>query len=85
MKNLKIKRWICDGDSLESSGSVHDTDSLLEAASDIMDSAETWEIMGEILFEAEDGKFYVGTVNFCIDEANPEYVNDVLAREQESD
>jgi secreted trypsin-like serine protease len=70
---MKIKRWIHDGhDAL--SKSVTDEDELLEAAADALNSACSWDIMGPILFEADDGKFYVGTVSFDISEAHPDYV-----------
>jgi hypothetical protein len=33
------------------------------------------------LFLGEDDKYYVGTVEFCISEANPDYVKDVLEQD----
>ena len=70
---MKIKRWIRDGnDGLEEE--VGTTEELLERAGRALDSAYSHEIMGEVLFEGEDGKTYVGTVEFCIGEANPAYV-----------
>ena len=57
---------------------MKDTKDLIEAAADALDSACASDIMGEILFQGTNGKFYVGTVEFVIGEANPAYVKDVL-------
>ena len=43
-----------------------------------LDKNYAHDIMGEILFEAEDGKTYVGCVEFVIEEANPDYVKSVM-------
>lgn len=37
---------------------------------------------GEVVFEGEGGKVYVGTVEFMIGEANPDYVAAVLNEEK---
>jgi len=77
MKCIKIKRWIHDGnDTL--SNSVNNTDELLEAAADSLDSACSWDIVGPILFMGEDGQYYVGTVDFSISKAHPDYVKQEL-------
>jgi hypothetical protein len=74
---MKIKRWIRDGnDGL--SNDVNTEAELLEAAGAALDSHCSHDIMGEILFEGEDGKMYVGCVEFMISEANPEYVKETL-------
>lgn len=76
MKNLKIKKWLRSGVDGVDCG---DTDDLLDSAARALDKAYSHEIMGEILFEAEDGKIYCGCVEFHISEANPEYVKDALS------
>lgn len=79
---MKIVKWIRDGhDGLSSR--VEDDEDLLDAAGRALDKACSWDIMGEILFMADDGKYYVGEVEFVIVEANPEYVEEVLAEEAE--
>jgi hypothetical protein len=74
---MKIKRWIEDGnDGLAEE--VGTTEELLERAGAALDQHYSHEIMGEVLFEGEDGKVYVGTVEFVVAEANPDYVKMIL-------
>jgi len=81
MRSVSIKRWIRDGHDGLAAQDIDTTALLLEAAGRRLDKACSHDIMGEILFEAEDGKTYVGCVEFMITEANPEYVKDVLVEE----
>jgi hypothetical protein len=37
--------------------------------------------LGDVLFQATDGKYYVITVEALIQEANPDYVTEVLKEE----
>lgn len=70
----RITRWEQDGEI----GSVDTIDEVVERAGRCLDAANSWDICGPILFQAEDGKWYAGTVNFVISEANPKYVEDTL-------
>ena len=79
---MKIVKWIRDGNDGLSSR-VEDDDDLLDAAGRALDKACSWDIMGEVLFLADDGKYYCGCVEFMITEANPEYVDDCLAEDEE--
>ena len=78
---MKIKRWIRDGNEEFEKQGFDDTEDILCAAGCLMDHAYSHEIVGEVLFEGEDGKFYVGTVEFVIAEANPDYARGVLDEE----
>ncbi len=80
---IKIKRWIRDGHEGFEGQEMEDTEDLLEAAGRLLDKACSHDIVGEVLFEGEDGKFYVGCVEFCIDEANPDYVREALEEEED--
>ena len=83
MKPIKIKRWIRDGhDGLESQG-INNTDELLDSAGRLMDKSYTHDIIGEVLFEGEDGKYYCGCIEFHVSEAGKGYVEDVLAEEDD--
>lgn len=74
---MKIKKWIHDGhDGLSDVGS---TEELLERAGDILDSACAYDIAGDISFIGDDGKVYVGSVEFVIGEASPEYAEELLS------
>lgn len=74
---MKITKWLRDGEhNLEDS--CDHTDDLIDAACRLMDKAYAQDIVGEILFEGEDGKTYVGVTTFQILEASPEYVQDIL-------
>ena len=79
-KLIKIKRWLRDGnDGLGGEDQdIYDSDSLLDAAGRALDKAYSHDIVGECVFEGEDGKFYVGCVEFVISEANPDYVRELL-------
>jgi len=69
-----ITEWVQSG-QLDECGS---TEEVLEQAGRLLDRSCSHEICGEVLFKAADGKYYVGTVEFMIQEANPEYVRDTL-------
>ena len=75
---MKIKRWIRDGEDALGAQGIENTEELLCAAGRKLDKAYAHDIVGECLFEGEDGKYYVGTVEFVIEEANPGYVEDCL-------
>lgn len=76
---MKIVKWIRDGNDGLSSR-VEDDDDLLDAAGRALDHACSWDIVGEVLFLADDGKYYVGCVEFVISDAHPEYVKEMLDR-----
>lgn len=78
---MKVKNWIRDGNEGFEEQGFDDTEDILCAAGRLLDAASSHEIVGEVLFEGEDGKFYVGTVEFVIAEADPEYVKEVLDEE----
>ena len=77
MENMEIEKWILDGNDCLSED-VKDTDTLLSVASQNLDAACSWDIMGPILFKGKDGEYYVGTVDFVISKAAPEYVKATL-------
>jgi len=79
---IDIKRFIRDG-HLSKSPDVKDTRELLERAGYLLDKSCSHDICGEILFEGSDGNFYCLTVEAVIAEANPEYVKEVMAEEEE--
>ena len=76
---MKIKRFLRTG---ELSGQQQTTEELLESAGDILDSTCAHEIMGEVVFEGEDGKFYVASVECVIGEINPNYLKELQEEEQ---
>jgi len=78
---MNIKRWIRDGNEEFEKQGLDDMEDILCAAGRLLDDADSHEIVGEVLFEGEDGKFYTGTVEFVIAEADPEYVKEALDEE----
>mgnify|MGYP001035150643 CR=1 FL=1 len=81
---MKIKRMLREGEI----GDVKTTDELLETAGTLLDKSEAHEILGsEVVFEGEDGKFYVCTIEAVIGEAHPDYLKQVLTEiaEEEDD
>ena len=47
-------------------------------ASALLDAANSTDILGRVLFKADDGKYYCVTVEAMLYEANPLWVKDVL-------
>lgn len=70
---MKIIKWIRSG---ELDSSITTKEELLESCGDLLDASCSSEILGEVVFEADDGKTYVVTVEAVISEANPEYLQD---------
>ena len=77
---MKIKKWIRTG---ELDPCITDSDGIIEAAGAALDRSCSYDILGEVMFEADDGKHYVVTVEAVIAEANPEYVKQVLEKDKE--
>lgn len=78
---FKVQRWLRrDGRFPDD---ANDVGRIISAAAAAMDSACTWEIVGDCVFQGEDEKYYVGTVEFVVAPANPEYVKELL--EEDSD
>ena len=74
-KPIKIKRMIAAGELWDD---ARDTDALLTSADIALDKACSYEILGRVLFEGEDGKFYTVTVEAVIGEASKLFVEDTL-------
>ena len=77
MDTMKIKKWI------KGENEYKTTEKVIEMAGVALDDACANEIVGDCLFQGQDGKYYVGTVEFVIQEANPEYVKDALEEMEE--
>jgi len=73
---MKIRRWIRSGKILRPH-MIDTTEQLFEDVGQCLDDACSWEIVGECVFEGEDGKVYAGSVEFSIYEADPAYVRDL--------
>lgn len=78
---MGIQRWIREGnDGLSSCAQT--IGELLEYAGGCLDRACSYDIVGEVVFEAEDGVTYVGTVEFVIGRANPDYVKELIEEDE---
>lgn len=77
-KPIGIKRFIRDGNGESLEDLCPTTQQLLEVAGRRMDKACTHDVLGEVLFEGDDGKFYTGNLEFHISEAHPDYVKEIL-------
>lgn len=78
---MNIAKWLRDGIDGDLSNECETTDDLLVAAGRSLDNACSSDIVGEVLFLGDDGKYYVGCVEFVISEANPDYVDEILAKD----
>lgn len=77
---MKITKWLRNGHhGIESTT----TDDLIIDAARALDKAYSHEILGEVLFEGEDGKIYTMTVEAVISEASPEYVEALMDDDDE--
>ena len=74
-KPIKIKRIIAAGELWED---ARDTNDLLTSAGIVLDKNCSNEILGRVLFEGKDGKFYTVTVQAVIDEVSKGFAADVL-------
>jgi hypothetical protein len=74
--SFKIHKYLASG---EASGEARNYNDLLEELGNLLDHACSHDIFGDVLFEGEDGKVYVASVEGCIMEANPDYVKEILA------
>jgi hypothetical protein len=74
---LRVKKWIHSGELDTDDGTEK---KILDHCGSLLDSAESHEIIGEVLFQATNGKYYVVTVEAVIGLANPEYVKGAKAR-----
>lgn len=70
-----IKRMIREGE-LSDPCSIPE---LLEQCGRLLDKAYSHEILGEVMFEDNDGDIFVVTVEASIGVGNPKYVKEVLA------
>lgn len=73
---MKIKRWLMSG---EFEDEPADTKVLLDDAGALLDSANAADIVGTNLFLGSDDRYYTAHVEVTIDEADEEFVDDVLA------
>lgn len=80
---MKITKWIRDG--IHGLSHVKDTAQLYEEASNALNGACSWDIMGTVVFEAEDGKTYVGNVEFDIGLINPDYLKQLQDEDKENE
>ena len=74
-EKIKVKRWLKAG---ELDPKKVDQDDILDDCGALLDSAYSHEILGDVMFEGTDGKFYVITVEAIISEANPDFVKEAL-------
>lgn len=71
-----IKKWLIDPEF--NKDECKTTNDLLNIAGRRLDKAYACDIVGDCVFEGEDGKNYVGTVEFVIEEADPDYIKSLL-------
>ena len=85
-KKEDIEEWIQDGNEGFCSQGLETVDDLLTAAGRLLDSACSYDIVGPVLFKTAAGKYYTGNVQFVIEEADADYVEEVKAEiEDEND
>lgn len=80
MKNLVVKKVISEGQLSIKPGTTQAE--LLDQACCALDSAESCEILGIVLFQATNGKCYTITVEAIIGEADKDFVKETIAENQ---
>ena len=83
-RQMPIKRFLRTGE-LDEADLPGNIAALLDDAGQLLDSSFSHDICGEVVFEGEDGKIYVGTVEFSIAEINPKYLADLLKEDEDGD
>jgi len=81
---MKIEKWIISPFG-RGSRQPEDTDEMIEFAGRCMDKACVHDIVGDCVFKAEDGKTYVGTIEFVLSECNPDYLENLLGEQDDPD
>lgn len=79
VKPIKIKHMLQTGE-LDVADAKTSRD-VCNAAAGVLDRCGAAEISGIILFQGVDKKFYTGTVEFCIEAANPMFIMNTLTSE----
>lgn len=74
---LGIKRWIRTGEFGGDDELPGNTNDVYYVAGCLLDSACSHEIFGTVVFEADNGKVYVMSVEGCLGEINPDYLKDL--------
>ena len=80
---LKIVEWLRTGE-LEYGELPRNTSELLDDLGDKLDCSGSGDLFGSIVFKAENGVWYVATVEGLIAEANPAYLKDLRDDDAES-
>jgi len=77
MKNfpIKVKRFVSKG---ELDGTEKDSAAILDSCCNLLDNCESHEILGQVLFEGQDGKFYTVTVEAVIGPASKDFARQVM-------
>jgi len=82
-RNLGIKRFLRSG-NLRNPLPV-DTDDLLDDAASLLDAVCSHDIFGEVVFEGEDGKCYVLSVEGYIGLINPKYLKEIQKEDEDEE
>ena len=82
-EQLRIVKWIRDGNYGFKSQGIESQDELLEAAGRLMDKAYSHDIVGDCVFKASNGRHYVGTVEFVLSECSKDYMSELLEENDE--
>jgi|SRR5579859_462779 len=81
----RIVRWLRDGNDGLSAEGITTVQDLLNYGGRALDKACSSEILGEVVFQTEDGEWQVATVEVVVDRANPELVAEWLAEAEAND
>jgi len=81
---LKVTRWIRKGE-LGLPDEDCDTEDILEGAGRILDEACVSDNFGDVVFEASDGRTYVGNAEFVLSECDPDYLQQLEEDEDKED
>ena len=76
----KIKRFLRSGEICTEG--IEDIDDLLNHCGRMLDKAYSHDILGEVVFEDEDGKFYLAEVIAVISDPEPSYLKGILEEDE---
>jgi hypothetical protein len=77
---ITVKRWIRSGELNDSSKTQEE---ILEECGNLLDNSCSSEIIGEVLFEGTDGKYYTITTESIIGVASESFRDEILEEEED--
>jgi len=80
---IRIAKWLLGGTKSIDEQGIEDSEELFEAAGGFMDSDCVYDVMGTVLFVAEDGQIYKGEIQFVIEPVDEAEARSLMQEQDE--